>query len=207
MSTYISDQEQLQVIKNWWKENGRFTIIMIICAVVISYSLRSWQQYKIQKSEAASVIYEQMLNDIATHQSSQFETHASQLMKDYKTTPYAAIAGLSWAKVAVEKNDYDTATNKLNWVMDHGKGNDVKQLARIREAKLLLAQKKYQSALNVLEIINEPAYTGLIQQIRGDIFAAMGKTVEAKTAYQNALAVLPKNAVDRSLLKMKYDNL
>lgn len=207
MSEYISDQEQLQVIKNWWRENGKFTILMVICAVIFSYGIRSWQQYKIQKSESASIVYEQMLSDIANHRGPQFEAHAGNLMQDYATTPYASIAALSWAKAAVEKNSYDTAIEKLQWVVEHGKGNDLKQIARIREARILLMQKKYQPALDILNVVVDSSYLPLIDQVRGDIYIAMGKSSEAKSAYQQALNTLPKNEVDRSLLKMKFDNV
>lgn len=205
MSTYTSDQEQMQMIKNWWKENGRFTIIIVVLTVMVSYGWKTWQQYNLQKTESASIIYEQMLNAIANHKDKEFENHAENLINNFPNTPYASIAALSWGKAAIDQKSYQVALEKLDWVVKHGKGKDLQQIGRIREARLLLALKNYQQALDILSVVNARSYLPLIEQIRGDIYTAMDKQVEAKKAYQSALSHLPKNDPGRSLVQMKYD--
>src|SRR5579871_4833416 len=99
MNVYMNEQEQIQIIKDWWKKYGLSVIIGVILALAISWGWRYWQQHQQQTAEQASALFEQMLVLSTNHQP--FAAAADQLIKNYPRTPYAALANLTLADQAV----------------------------------------------------------------------------------------------------------
>jgi predicted negative regulator of RcsB-dependent stress response len=208
MSTsYLSDQDQIQLIKKWCRDNGLFTLAMILAVLLLSYGWRYWQESRERNSDTASIIYEQLLSDVANQQQANFLNAATKLTTDYSYTPYASLAALIWAQTAVKDNNLNTAINQLQWVIDHSRSHELKQIARIRLARVLLAQGKYQAALASLSTVEVTNYSSLMNEVKGDIYLAQGKRLEASAAYQNALKTLPNSEPNRIFLQMKYDQL
>lgn len=207
MEVYISDKEQLEIIRNWWRENGKFTIICIIAVLVLTYGWRYYQEKKINTAVGASVIYEQTLAYEANHQYSQVEFEVTRLLTNYANTPYASMAALISAQNAIYANKWSDAMEKFNWVIIHSKNKDLKQIAKIRQARLLLAMNRSDEALVLLNKIDADSYLPLINEIRGDIYASKGDKQAAAAAYQLALNTLKKENPNRSFLQMKYNQL
>jgi predicted negative regulator of RcsB-dependent stress response len=208
MSTsYLSDQDQIQIIKKWVRENGLFTITVILAVLILSYGWRYWQESRERNADTASIIYEQLLSDVANQQQANFLNAATKLTTEYSYTPYASLAALIWAQTAVKENNLNMAIKQLQWVIDHSRSHELKQIARIRLARVLLAQEKYQAALASLGTAEVANYSSLMNEVRGDIYLAQGKRLEANAAYQNALRALPSSEPNRVFLQMKHDQL
>ena len=52
-----SDEEQLEVLKNWWKENGQSIVIAIALAFFGFFGFKSWETKIKSSGEDASAIY------------------------------------------------------------------------------------------------------------------------------------------------------
>ena len=74
-------------------------------------------------------------------------------------------------------------------------------------ATILLQQKKYDDALKVLHMPIDAAYQNIINEMRGDVFAAQGKTQEARQSYQSVLEKLPEDSNNRQLIQLKIEQL
>jgi predicted negative regulator of RcsB-dependent stress response len=207
MTAYVSEQEQIQAIKDWLRKYGLSIVIGVAVALIGSYGYRYWQQRQLVLAERASIIYEQMLGSVIKSQPQQAQQFADQLMTDYKRTPYADLAGLMLAKNAVKNEKYDVAVDKLQWVIGHARDSALRQIARIRAARLLLAQGKASDALALIKTVDNPTFQPAIDGVRGDILVAQGKKAEARDAYQAALATIPASAMNRMWLQMKSDQL
>ena len=57
-----SDEEQLEVLKNWWKENGQSIVIAIALAFFGYFGFKSWEAKIKSAGEEASAIYQQLLD-------------------------------------------------------------------------------------------------------------------------------------------------
>ena len=57
-----SDEEQLEVLKNWWKENGQSIVIAIVLAFFGIFGLQAWNEKVKNTAENASEIYQQILD-------------------------------------------------------------------------------------------------------------------------------------------------
>ncbi len=132
---------------------------------------------------------------------------ATKLFTHYPQTTYGQLAALALARDAVNKKDYPAAEIKLNWVIEHSNINSFKQIARIRLARLMLAEKKADESIKLLSTINDNSFVGMIDEVRGDAYVAMKNPTAARDAYKKALTELPNAQMVRPLLQIKFDNL
>jgi predicted negative regulator of RcsB-dependent stress response len=204
---YLSEQEQVQALKDWLKKYGLSIVIGVAVALVGSYAYRYWQQRQLIMAERASIIYAQMLGSAVKNQPQQLQQFADQLMTDYKRTPYADLAALLLSKNALNDGKYDLALEKLQWVVVHAPDKSVREIARLRMARILLAQNKTAEALGAIQKIEDPEFQPAIDEVRGDILVAQGNKVEARSAYHAALEKMPASAMNRMWLQMKFDQL
>lgn len=207
MLGYETEAEQIQAIKNWWRDYGKITIIALVVVLIASYGWR-WYQIKQERLlQKASAIYERLLVAADNGDSASMEHAADRLSHHYENTPYAQLAALMLARQAIYQGKFDVAESKLKWIMRHGSNRSLRQVARIRYARLLLSDNKPTVALKLLKKTDDPGYEVLIEEARGDIFQAMGKVEDARVAYQKALAAFPEIEMMQPLLQMKLDNL
>ena len=203
MTEYLSDKEQVEAIKQWWKNYGRAIAAAIVVGLLIGFGWRYWHRHKTQQAERASMIYMQLEVAVEQHQTAFASQLTAELVKDYADTPYAGLASLLEAKNAVSQNKFDIALARLRWVMQHAKMKSIQQIARLRAARILLAQQHPQAALSLLKTIDDPTYRPMIDNVKGDIYAAQGDKESAKQSYQAAQNELKASGIKDPYLAMK----
>jgi predicted negative regulator of RcsB-dependent stress response len=72
-------------------------------------------------------------------------------------------------------------------VIEHGRTDDFRDLARLRLANVLLDEKAYDEALKLLDEKHGAAYDAQYAAARGDVLVAKNQAAEAKAAYKIAL--------------------
>jgi predicted negative regulator of RcsB-dependent stress response len=208
MNDYANEHEQWEGIKTWWKENGTLIVVVMILSMAASFGWRYWQQQQLQKRSEASQFYDQLISVYAMDPNSKFiDRIASTLETNYPRTPYANASALLEAKIAVEKQDLATATKKLQWVIDHSRDASLRTIARIRLARVLLAQKNFQGALALTNQDTDADYLALTNLLRGDIYLAQGQMAQARQAYQDALNRIPPSEPIRNYIEMQLYHL
>ncbi|MFN3785883.1 MAG: YfgM family protein [Thiothrix sp.] len=204
MSDYKTDDEKVEELKAWWKENGTSVIAGVVLAIGGILGWQYWQDYQNSTAEAASALYAKVDKAAATD-IAQAQSDIQALQQQYKSTPYAAIASLKAAQQYAAKGDYASARVALQWVLENSKDTDFQHLAKLRLARVLLAMQEADEALT---LVNQPypaAYLSLVEELKGDIFVAQNKITEARSAYDKAL--LSSQHGSTELIKMKRDNL
>lgn len=207
MSTYLTEEQQVELLKAWWKKNGNFAIGTLILAAIISLALHFWSKHHEAKLERGSAHYEQMLNGLVNGDNALTMREASLLKENYSHTPYSALASLIFARNAVYDEKYPEAEAQLTWVMKNGNTKSLRQIARLSLARIDIQLNKPQEALKVLEKVNDDNYMPMIDEVRGDSYLALNKTEQARDAYQKAADLLPNYAIARPLLTMKLNDL
>lgn len=205
MEVYSTEQEQIAQLKRWLKSYGPPVILGIIIALAAGFGWRYWHAYKIRRGDTASVAYVNMIGATLDHLDKEAAQFAQTLRTKYSSTPYAKFASLLLAKQAVDKGRYSEAATRLTWVMNNADNKSIKQVAKIRLATVLLAQKKPKLALNALKTVNNKTYIGLVNETRGDAYLALQKTQQAKKAYHAAQMALPPSAA--GIIEMKLANI
>jgi predicted negative regulator of RcsB-dependent stress response len=112
------------------------------------------------------------------------------------------------ARFYYDRNDLKSAKAQLQWALERSSSDDLRELARLRLAAVLLDEKAYDEALKQLETPHAAAYEAQYAALKGDILAARGQPAEAKAAYK--LAIEKAGAQDgqfRESLRMRLDAL
>ncbi len=207
MSAYLTEQQQLDQISQWWKKYGLSTVSIFIIALAAGIGWRFWLQHREVKLARGSTHYEELLNAVVNDDTASATKEATLLKSNYRYTPYSALATLVLARGYVYQNNYPKAEAELSWVMKHASTNSLKEVARLRYARILDQENKPQDALKLLEKTNDVAYLPMINEVKGDSYVLLDQKDLARTAYQQALSSIPGYAVMRPVLAMKLDNL
>ena len=201
---YETEEQQVEALKKWWQENGRYLIAGVVLGLGILFGWNSWKDYRETQGKAASDVYSQLIGAVESSALEDAKAFEAKLLEDYTGTPYAALGALVMAKIYVEQNKLVEAEVKLRWVMDHSREQELKEVSRLRLAQVLIAAKKYDEALSVLSTELPEAYASLVDELRGDAFRAQGKWDEARTAYDEALLTAGGR---NEYLQLKRDSL
>lgn len=205
MRDYTTDQEQIEIIKQWWNDYGKYLLIAIFAGVLLGFGWRSWHGHQITNNLAASELYQQLLVADASMNQEQVNKLGEALTNNYKRSPYAVMANLILAKNSVENNDLVTAKRQLEWIMKYGYTKSFQQIARIRLARVLLAQKKTTEALAILNKMDDADFSPEINSVKGDIYMAMSDEQNAKKSYQLAQQELLQHSMEDTVLKLKLE--
>jgi len=183
---YETEEQQVEALKKWWQENGRYLIAGVVLGLGILFGWNSWKNHKETQGMAASDLYSQLTKAVESSSVENAKAFEEKLVQDYDGTPYAALGALTMARLYVEQDNLAEAEAKLRWTMDNADELELKEVSRIRLAQVLVAAEKYDDALSLLDGL-PTSYTSLTEELRGDVFRAQGKIDEARTAYDRAL--------------------
>ena len=92
-------------------------------------------------------------------------------------------------------------------VLEHGRSDEFKAVARIRLAGVLLDEKAYDDGLKVLDWDFPEQFAALVADRKGDLLFAQNKTDEARKAFQTALDKTEIKNPARQLIQLKLDAL
>lgn len=207
MTEYLTEQEQIQQLKSWVKQYGLTVLAGILIAVLITSGWQYWQNYRYRILTHASGVYDEMLAMRAQNNAHETVVQANKLITHYPKTPYAVMAALVLSRNAVIDKNYPEAIKQLTWAMNHSKNASISEIARIRMARIMIAQKQYKEALSTLAVIDDKNFIGMVDEVRGDAYLAQNDIDAARKAYQLALEELPNADVSRPILQMKFANL
>lgn len=197
------DVEQLQA---WWKAYGGAVIMGVVLGGLLLVGLTYWRSHKQDQAQGASALYTQLEADSTAKNAPAVDATATQLMKEFAGTPYAGKAALVLAKQKYDANDVAGARQQLQWAMDNAKEPALRHVARIRLARLLLAQNEVDGAARLLEVKDRAGFVADYEELKGDVLYKQAKGVEARAAYEAARAALPANSPYARVLEMKRDD-
>ena len=202
-----TDEQRLETIKAWWKENASSIITGLLLGLALLFGAKSWYAYQDRKGEEASNIYVSMMSALARGEEGLVTDRAGILIGDYSSSPYATLAALALAKLKLDHGELEAARAQLQWALDKSGSKSLRPLLSLRMARVMMAQGKLDEAEALLaQSPPESAYAPLYDELKGDIHAARGAIDEARAEYENALAALPPESAEHQLLQLKYEN-
>ena len=207
MTEYMTEQEQIELLKNWIKQYSLVILAGVAIAVLTIFGWRYWQQRQANILSHASGVYDEMLTMRAQNDIAATLVQAKKLFSHYPKTVYGQMAALMLARDAITRKNYSEAETNLNWVLSHSKITSLRQIARLRLARVMIAENKIADSLIVLNTVEDASFMGLIDEVKGDAYYLQKNFDKARQSYQQALKELPNAEVIRPLLQMKYDNL
>lgn len=200
----LSEEEQVEALKKWWQENGRSVVGGVVIGLGVVFGWQAWVKYQQSIANAASVQFEQLNQSITGDALEPAEKQAELLISEYTRTPYALFAALALARVKLQQQDSNGALEQLRWVVDQSDESSIRQIARLRMARILIDSGDAEAAAAVIEKAEDDAYAGEFAMLGGDVALARGDRAAAYAAYKKALASKPGSA---ALVEMKMDDL
>lgn len=212
MADMRSEEEQLEAIKRWWKENGTSLVVGVVVAAAGVFGWKAWQQYQLNQSEAASQRYQELLSlsrqdalDDATRQRA--EALIGELEAHHDSSLYADLGRLIEVRLAVQDDDIDSAMQSLKAIVNGSKHPYVQGVARLRLARLQLAQDNADAAMATLDSGIPASLAVMRLDLRGDAYLALDQREQAAAAWREALDLADQSGRWPYAIRLKLDDL
>jgi predicted negative regulator of RcsB-dependent stress response len=204
---YESDKEQWEWVKEQLRANGPAVIVAVALAVVAVFGWRWWQAYQDTRQLAAGARYAQMVQALERGDRTQALVLLGELERDSSGSPYTDQAKLLAGRVYVDDGQLDRAAAELAGVAGHSKDRELAMVARLRLARVELAQGKPDEALTTLggSAAAAGAFAARYHELRGDAYYAKGDKATALGEYRSAQAA--GTGTDVALLQLKIADL
>jgi len=207
MALDLHEQEQVDALKAWWRDNGKLLLLAIVLGVGIFGAVLGWKYWHAKQNAEAATLFGEVMKQVNSNDPKRVNDAAAAVVSQYGSTMYASRAELLAAQINIQIKDGATAATQLQWVIDHAAEATLQDVARLKLASLRLDEKKYDDALALLDATHPDAFTGLYVDLKGDVLSAQGKTDEARVAYKQALDKINAQSSYRNLIQMKLDAL
>jgi predicted negative regulator of RcsB-dependent stress response len=215
---YLSDKEQVERLRQWWRENGWFLIGGVALGGLAILGYNQYFAYKDRQGENAAALYALVKSEVEDGDTSEAETRFNALRNEFPHHAYTHQAALllASAEVVTSPDDLasaevvtspDAAAEKLKFTMENSEDDELAMVARLRLARVLAYRDRKQEALALLNVAEPGQFAGRIAEIKGDIHAAAGEADAARTAYLEAMVAPGAELLDRGFLQMKLSDL
>lgn len=206
MDDYLSEKEQIEAFRQWWRDNGWYLVGGVAVGVL---GLLGWNRYNAwvdTRAEEAAAIYMELRGAVSDDDPGSARSLLNELRGDFPASAYTDQGGLLMALMHLDAGQFDNAADMLEFVMENTGDAELALIARHRLARVLAQDEEYTEALAVLDVA-AGSFSARFAEVRGDIYTALGNTESARAAYLAALNTLEAPYVDRNLVQMKLDDL
>ncbi len=208
MDDLLSEKEQIDQIRSWWSDYGNYVIGGVVAGALILFGINYYQNSKLSTQLEASALFEELAVHVADGDLENAEAIAADLAGAYANTTYAAQSKLAMARLYMEKNRDQDAADVLNELMVSKGDRYLKDIGRLRLARIYLYQDKAQEVVDLLEGSENSAFSARYAEVLGDAYAALGQVADAEAAYQAALGDADASqSIDRALVQWKILDL
>ena len=205
MAQYETDEEKVEAIKKWWKDNGLSVAAGVAIGLAAVFGWRAWSDYRDSVAGAASNDFDRMMLAAVSGESESAVAQAALLGEEYGSTPYATLGQLMLAKVHYQAGKPAEAMSALEQVIAQAPDPALARLAGLRLARIQVAEGQLDAAAATVAAHDDGAsFAGDFAAVRGDIAAARGDADTARREYDKAIA---EGSGLSQLVRLKLDNL
>jgi predicted negative regulator of RcsB-dependent stress response len=204
---FMSEDEQWEALKRWLRENTLWIVAGVGFGVLALAGWRWWEARTERLALEAGTKYQQVVEALGRGDRTRGLSLIDELRRDYPDSPYLDQAELAASRVFVDRNELAEAAERLKRVMEDSSDRELSLVARLRLARVQLAQKRPDEALATLEGADPGAFAPRYHEVRGDAYLAKGDRAAALKEYQTARAGDVAAVVDTALLDLKINDL
>ena len=207
----LQEQEQLDQLKSFWKQYGNLITWTLTLALGGFAAWNGWNWWQREQAGKASAMFDELERAVIATDAERSTLVFADLKERFPRTLYAQQGALLAAKVQADKGQTDAALASLGWAADNAGEDELRVIARVRAAGLLMDKKQYEPALAQLDAAaatsNSRDFEALIADRRGDVLQAQGKKDEARKAYEAAYTTMDDKLDYRRLIDAKLTAL
>lgn len=185
---YYNEQEQWERVKRWLRENGPWLIAGVVIGLGALAGWRWYESYVERRHVEASVAYSEILQTLERGDRVAALKAIDELRAEYGSSAYADQGDLLGARTHVDTNELGKAAERLTRVMTDADDPQLQLLARIRLARVQIAQNNAEAALKTLDGATAGGFAARFDEVRGDALLAKGDRAGALAAWRKAEA-------------------
>ncbi|MFZ7157825.1 YfgM family protein [Avibacterium gallinarum] len=203
MAYSIEEEQELNELKTWWKENGKLVVAIFVLTLAGVFGWRYWQSHQIAQNQQRSAQYEQLVSQFQADKSNMGSVE--QFAQSNDKTAYAVFALLDAASISVQKQDFTQAENLLKQALANADDDILRSVSALRLAAVQFQKQQFDNALASLDQVKGDAWNSAAFLLKGDIQLANGDKESAKASFEQGL----KNAspVETDLIQVRLNNL
>jgi len=208
MALDLEEQEQVAELRAWWRQHGGLVVAVVVAAALAFAGWQGWRIYQQNQATQAGVLFDTLARAAVAGDAKALRDAGGTLIESYPRTLYASMGALIAARFHFGRNDLKSAKAQLQWVLERSASDELRDLARLRLAAVLLDEKAYDEALMLLEQKHAPAFEAQYAALKGDVLVAKNQAASAREAYRLALDKAGKqDAAFRESVRMRLEAL
>ena len=204
MAYSIEEEQEINQLKDWWKENGKTIIVAFILGVGGMFGWRYWQAYQAEQIAQASSQYDALIYSAQQDKQAK-KANIEQFVQANSKTAYAVFALLDEAKKAAEKQDFAAAEVNLNQALTQSQDEVLTSIVALRLSAVQFQLGQLDNALTTLNQVKGESFDARKALLTGDIQVAKGDKVAAKNSFEQAQQ--SGSQLEQQMAKMKLNNL
>ena len=204
MAYSIEEEQEINQLKDWWKENGKTIIVAFILGVGGMFGWRYWQAHQAEQIVQASAQYDALINSVQQDEQAK-KANIEQFVQANSKTAYAVFALLDEAKKATEKQDFSAAEANLNQALTQSQDEVLTSIVALRLSAVQFQLGQLDNALSTLNQVKGESFNARKAILTGDIQVAKGDKVAAKNSFEQAQQ--SGSQLEQQMAKMKLKNL
>lgn len=198
MSENLTEEQQVEELKKWWKENGRSIVIGAVLGIALIGGWQVWNNYRDSQAEKGAILYDKFASLILRDDKVSAQKEFNTLNDEHGGTIYVDFARLQLAMSEGNNGNQETAADYLQQVVSAGVDEGLKQVAALRLARVYLAQNKTGEAREMLKHVTDKAFEADALAIEGQAALAEGNKEAARIALE---AARDKGAADSEMIR------
>ena len=201
-----SGDESKEMLAEWWHDNGKYLIAGAILGIMAIGGWKGWGYYTETRALGAAMQYEEIIDYIALEDAQEATQILNTLRDKYAATTYSAFASFAMAKFKIDQGQLEEAVVDLRWVTEHAQYEELRSLAWVRLARVLLELGQTEEANEIVLTYTFPrGIEELAAEVYGDYSVRQGNYEQAREAYQNAISTSMVD--DYNFIMMKVEEL
>ena len=204
MAYSIEEEQEINQLKDWWKENGKTIIVAFILGVGGMFGWRYWQAHQAEQIAQASAQYDALIYSAQQDEQAK-KANIEQFVQANSKTAYAVFALLDEAKKAAEKQDFAAAEVNLNQALTQSQDEVLTSIVALRLSAVQFQLGQLDNALTTLNQVKGESFNARKALLTGDIQVAKGDKVAAKNSFEQAQQ--SGSQLEQQMAKMKLNNL
>ena len=204
MAYSIEEEQEINQLKDWWKENGKTIIVAFILGVGGMFGWRYWQAHQAEQIAQASAQYDALIYSAQQDEQAK-KANIEQFVQANSKTAYAVFALLDEAKKATEKQDFAAAEVNLNQALTQSQDEVLTSIVALRLSSVQFQLGQLDNALTTLNQVKGESFNARKAILTGDIQVAKGDKVAAKNSFEQAQQ--SGSQLEQQMAKMKLNNL
>ena len=204
MAYSIEEEQEINQLKDWWKENGKTIIVAFILGVGGMFGWRYWQAHQAEQIAQASAQYDALIYSAQQDEQAK-KANIEQFVQANSKTAYAVFALLDEAKKATEKQDFTAAEANLNQALTQSQDEVLTSIVALRLSAVQFQLGQLDNALTTLNQVKGESFNARKAILTGDIQIAKGDKVAAKNSFEQAQQ--SGSQLEQQMAKMKLNNL